>query len=319
MSLVRPNAVITLAGQSYTAAESALMRMRVALSVRGAHDGVALTVWPSSKLARADIGAKISVALGPSGSEVDVWSGEVNAVAASPDALSITGLASTAALSRTRISQTYIDQSVADIVRALAASVDLDQVESDLNLPAYTVDDRRAVWGHLLDLAAMAGAEVGASSSGALRFVPVRTGSANLTLRHGAEVIARRLAAQAAPDAPAVAAYGAASEAGADQWHWILSSPAPQGNGPFLRLVPAVRTREGADAMARALASRAARAATCGRLGLVGRADVRPGDLVDIAGLPGNSPGTLRVLEVDHLLDSGQGFMTALTVQGASA
>jgi hypothetical protein len=46
---------------------------------------------------------------------------------------------------------------------------------------------------------------------------------------------------------------------------------------------------------------------------------VRPGDLVDIAGLPGNSPGTLRVLEVDHLLDSGQGFMTALTVQGASA
>ncbi len=259
MSLVRPNAVITLAGQSYTAAEAALMRMRVALSVRGAHDGVALTVWPSSKLARADIGAKISVALGPSGSEVDVWSGEVNAVAASPDALSITGLASTAALSRTRISQTYMDQSVADIVRALAAGVDLDQVESDL------------------------------------------------------------MAAQAAPDAPAVAAYGAASEAGADQWHWILSSPAPQGNGPFLRLVPAVRTREGADAMARALASRAARAATCGRLGLVGRADVRPGDLVDIAGLPGNSPGTLRVLEVDHLLDPGQGFMTALTVQGASA
>jgi hypothetical protein len=152
-----------------------------------------------------------------------------------------------------------------------------------------------------------------------LRFVPVRTGSANLTLRHGAEVIAWRLAAQAAPDAPAVAAYGAASEAGADQWHWILSSPAPQESGPFLRLVPAVRTREGADAMARALASRAARAATCGRLGLVGRADVRPGDLVDIAGLPGNSPGTLRVLEVDHLLDSGQGFMTALTVQGASA
>jgi hypothetical protein len=319
MSLARPNALITLSGQNYSAAEAALVRMRVALSVRGAHDCVALTLWPSSKLASAQTGAKISIALGPSGSEADVWSGEVNAVAASPDALTITGLAATAALSRTRISQTYLDQSVADIVRALAASVDIDEVEGDLNLAAYTVDDRRAVWSHLLDLAAMAGAEVGANSSGALRFVPVRTGSANLTLRHGADVIAWRLAAQVAPDAPAVAAYGAASEAGADQWHWILSSPAPSGNGPFLRVVPVIRTREGADAMARALAARAARAATGGRLGLVGRAGVRPGDLVDITGLPGNQPGTLRVLGVDHLLDSAQGFLTALTVEGASA
>jgi hypothetical protein len=317
MSLKRPNAVITLSGQKYSAAEAALIRLRVALSVRGCHDSVALEVWPSSKLAKADTGAKMSVALGPRDNEADIWSGDISEVQASADALMIIGLALTAGLSHTRVSQTYLDQSVGDIVRSLAAGIAIDDVASDLSLQAYAVDDRRSVWSHLLDLAAIAGAEVGASASGALRFVPVRKGNSNLTLRHGADIIAWQVAAQSAPDTPTVAAYGAASEAGADQWDWIVSSPAPQGSGPVMRVVPAIRTRDGAGVMARALAARAARAATYGRLGLVGRANVRPGDLVDVTDLPGKPPGTLRVLEVNHLLDPERGFLTALTVQGA--
>lgn len=320
MSLVRPNAVITLDGQNYSAAEAALVRLRASLSVQGSHDCASMMFWPSSKLASASAGSKMSLALGASGSETDVLSGEVVAVEAAPDSLTITGFASTVALSRTRISQTYAGQSVGDIVRDLASGVDVDEVEGDLSLATYIVDSRRSVWGHLVDLAVMAGAEVGANAAGALRFVPVRTGSANVTLRHGADVLAWRSAAETRADAPSVAAYGAASEAGAEQWHWILRSPAAQGgNGAFMRVAAAIRTRDGADAMARALAARASRAAAHGRLGLVGRAEMRPGDLVGVSDLPSGDPGVLRVIAVDHLLGTREGFLTALTVEGAAS
>jgi hypothetical protein len=318
MSLARPNAIVTLSGQSYSAAEGAIVRLCASLSVFGSHDSIAITLWPSSKLAGAAIGSKITVALGDSGNETDLWSGEAVAVEQMPDAVVITGLASTVALSRTRVSQTYLDQSVVDIVRDLASSVDTDEVQGDLDLPAYTVDDRRPVWNHLLDLASLAGAELGASASGALRFVPVPAGSAEFTLRYGADVLDWHAATNAVPDSPAVAAYGAASEAGAEQWHWILSSPAPQGSGPFIRIEAAVRTRDAASALAQAFSSRAARTGAYGHIGLVGRADIRPGSLVAISGLD-NDPGTLHVLAVDHLLDPRVGFVTTLTVEGASS
>jgi phage protein D len=319
VSLVRPNAVITLDGQRYSAAEAAVVRLRASLSVRGSHDCVAIRAWPSSKLAKAKVGSALSVALGDAGAETDVWSGEVVGIETAPEALTINGLAATVALSRTRTSQTYADHSVADIVRDLAGSVDVDEIDADLNLPSYTVDDRRPVWGHLVDLAALADAELGANAAGALRFVPVRTGSADMNLRHGADVLAWNLSAGSSADAPSVASYGAASEAGAAQWHWMLSTPAPQGTGAFLRIVPAIRTRDAAQAAARALAARAARAQSRGRLALVGRAALRPGNLVAVADLPAGDPGTLRVIALDHVLHARAGFTTAAVVQGAGS
>ncbi len=318
MSLTRPNAVITLDGQSYSSAEAALSRLSAWFSVRGSHDFVELKVWRDSKLTAATVGSKLSFAIGDKGSETDAWSGEVTSIESAADSVTISGLAATIALSRTRVVQTYVDQSVADVVRDLAAGVELDQVEGDLNLPAYTIDDRRPVWSHLFDLAALSGAEVGASPSGALRFVAVRTGSADVKLRYGADVLGWQSASRAKPDSASVAAYGAASEAGADQWHWIRRTPSAQGSGPFTRLMPAIRTRDGADAMAQALGGRATRSAMRGRLMLVGHAGIRPGDLVEMTDLPGPDPGTLRVLAVEHRLDARAGFTTALSVEGAT-
>ena len=318
MSLTRPNAAITLDGQSYSSAEAALSRLSARLSVRGSHDSVELKVWRNSKLTGATVGSKLCFAIGDSGTETDVWSGEVTSIESGAESVTLTGLAATIMLSRTRVVQTYVDQSVADVVRDLASAVELDQVEGDLNLPAYTVDDRRPVWSHLFDLAALSGSEVGASASGALRFVAVRTGTADVKLRHGADVIGWQSASSAKPDPASVAAYGAASEAGADQWHWIRRTPSAQGSGAFTRLMPAIRTRDGADAMAQALSGRATRSATRGSLTIVGRASIRPGDLVELSDIPGPDPGTLRVLAVEHRLDVRAGFTTALSVEGAT-
>jgi hypothetical protein len=50
---------------------------------------------------------------------------------------------------------------------------------------------------------------------------------------------------------------------------------------------------------------------------IVGHAALRPGAVVQLVDLPGNNPGKLRVLAVQHRLDRVSGFLTRLTVEGA--
>jgi phage protein D len=325
MSLSRPRARLTVDGRTLTSAQAALVRVTVALSLSGSHDAAEVTVWPSSKLAAAAPGAAIAIALGEEGNEQDVWAGELTAVAAGGDGMVLDGLAGTVALSRRRVSQSYLDRSVADVVRELASGAAIDEVAGGAHLPAYAVDDRRPVWDHVLALARLTGAEVGASPAGALRFVPPKTGVADWRLRYGADVLSWSGGAARRPrreELPAVAAYGAASEAGAEQWHWIARSPraATAGLGGAagpLRVVAALRTRAAAGEMGQALARRAARAGFAGRLTIVGRPAVRPGDLVAVSGLPAGDPGTLRVRALTHRLDGRAGFVTMLAVEAA--
>ncbi|HEY8211003.1 MAG TPA: hypothetical protein VIG99_26150, partial [Myxococcaceae bacterium] len=116
MSLSRPNAVLTVSGQDYSAAEAALVRLRISLGLSGSHDAAELTLWPSSKLKDASAGDTLEISLGELDGEDAVFTGEVTSVMAGADALVVEGLAATVALSRVRRSQTYISQTVADIV-----------------------------------------------------------------------------------------------------------------------------------------------------------------------------------------------------------
>ena len=313
MALSRPRAILTLDGRRLTSAEAALVRLRVLLTL-GEHGPAEVLLWPSSRLAAARPGARLAIALGSEGDEEDVWTGEITGTAAGADAVALDGLEATVALSRRRVSQAYLNQSVADIVRDLAGPAVVDEVAGDTTLPAYFVDDRRSVWAHLLELAQVVDAGVAAGPAGGLRFVPARTGAPDHRLRHGAEVLGWWTGAAAEPQAAAVATYGAASEAGAEQWHWIRRPSGAAG-----QIVAALRTKDAAEAMARALANRAARAAVRGRFRIVGRPGVRPGDLLAVADLPTGDPGTLRVRSVEHVLDARQGFVTTLQVEGGGS
>jgi len=174
MTLSRPRATVAIDGQTLSSAEGAIARLRVSLGFGPAHDALVLTLWPSSKFAAAGAGAAINVALGEAGDEMDVWTGTVVDVRAAADGVVIDGLASTAALAGARLSQTFLDQSVADIVQALVQdqAVDVDEISGDAKLSAYSVDSRRSVWAHVLDLAALVGADVSATAAGKLRVVP---------------------------------------------------------------------------------------------------------------------------------------------------
>ncbi|HET7042714.1 MAG TPA: hypothetical protein VFI13_11870 [Gemmatimonadales bacterium] len=315
MSLSRPNAVLTLGGQDYSAAEAALVRLKITLGLSGSHDAAELTLWPASKLKDAAAGDALEISLGEQDDEDAVFTGEVTQVLAGADAIVLEGLAATIALSRARRSQTYVSQSVADIVKDLASDIDVDTVQGDLQLDAYSLDDRRTLWSHVLDLAALTGADVGCSADGGLRFAPFESGTADVTLRYGADVLAWHAGPRTAPAVPTAVASGAASDQGSDKWHWLTRDPANGTTGA--RVVAAFRTRDAADTLNQALSDRASRAALRGQMLLVGRSGVRPGDRVEVTDLPTGDLGTLRVLGVEHVLDARTGFTTALTVESA--
>ena len=318
MTLVRPNAKVTIDGQTLSAAEAALVWAEIDLAVSGAHDAARLKVSRDSKFASAAPGARVTIAIGDAGSEIDVLTGEVSAPLVAPDGCVLETLSATVVLSRTYQSQTYVSQTVGDIVNDLAGSASIDKVDAPIQLGVYYADNGRSVWTHLQSLAELAGAELGCSASGGLRFVTPSAGLAPARLRYGAELLDWAIGPAPQPEASSVAAHGAGSEAGANKWHWVLRDPVGSG-GSRTRIAGGIATRDAAEAARRAAEERAKRAARRGTLLITGDASIRAGDVVELAGVPGADLGPLRVLRVRHRLDSRRGFITRLGVEGTGA
>ena len=316
MTLQRPSAIVTLANRRLTAAEAGLLSLRITLG-NGRHDSLELSLWARSKFASAAAGDTVSVQLGYLDHEEDVFKGEVAAVAQRTDSVFVTALAKTASLSRERKSQTYVGQTVADIVRDLAGSIDIDQVDGTTQVSYYAVDHRRSVWGHLLDLAALNGSEISCSGSGGLRFLPVQALPSPTKFRAGAELLSWRAAKRTAGTAPTFAPHGSASESGSDKWHWI--SPDPTSGGGESQVIGSFHARDAAEALSKAVADGRTRAALEGEVELVGQPTLRPGDVFSLSDLPGGDPGPLRAVLVTHAVDARRGFRTVARVEGAGA
>ncbi len=317
MALFRPNARLTVDGQAMSADAAGLAWLRVQLSFDGTHDRAMLGLWPASALADAAPGAHIAIALGQGGAEEPVFGGLLVSRTRQPGAVVLEALAATVALSRSKRSQAFRNQSVADIVRDLAGAASVDELQGSLKLPAYHVDNRRPVWRHLQDLARLVGADLGSAADGGLRFVPAAGPGQVLRLAHAADLLDWHLAQGEAAEPAEVAAVGAASESGDARWHWLRHDPVGAG-AAATRLPAALATRDGAQAVADSLAARAQRAKVAGALLLQGRPALRPGQMVELVDLPGGSPGQLRVRAVEHTLDGSAGFLTRLQVEAAS-
>jgi len=312
----RPSVSTTLAGQTLSASEAGLVRLHVEL-VSGGHDRVELKLWPRSKFASANPGDLVSIRVGFEDDASDVFGGEVASVEQRADGLVLVGLAPTAALSRTHKSQTYLSQTVADIVRDLASSIPIDQVDASDDVSYYAVDSRRSVWGHLLDLAELSGAELSSSANGGLRFLPVASGPATTRFRFGAELLSHRLEKSRDGYAATFAAHGSASESGSDKWHWLSSDPTSgAGNS---QVIGGFHARARADGLSNAVAAAQARAQIGGQLELLGRPELRVGDVFGLSDLATGDPGDLRACSVSHWVDAARGFRTIVRVEGAAA
>lgn len=331
MSIARPSASVTLNGDTYSAAEAGLMRARVDLGLN-AHDRVQLMFWPQSALAGAAPGDELSLGLsleaktggllaavpstlGGVGASDVLWTGSVQSTRSGSDFFSVIGLASTSVLSDSRRSQTWEDMSVGDIVNDLAGDLSTE-VEADLKLASFSIDNTRSVWSYLYELAQLAGAELSCAADGGVRFILSSKESGSIELRYGADLIDWRLSRNVTYAPVGAAEHGAASSAGGDKWHWLAHDPVGVAGDP-VRVPAAFRTRDAATAYTEAAAARATRAQLSGAVWLGGRPELRPGSWVELKGLPEGDSGPLRVKAVTHQLDGQNGFITALQVEGA--
>ena len=314
---MRPNAKVSIAGRSLSAAEGAIVSLRVDLGLLNAHDGCRLVLWPNSKFAAAAPGDALSVALGDKDSEDDVLAGEVLAVRARPDGVVVEGVSATIALSRLFKSHSYVNPTVADVVNDLIGGAAVDRVDAPLKLGAWHAENRLSVWQQLQALARLSGADLGSAADGSLRFVGPNPQGAPARLRYGAQLLHWDLSQTTAPTPPSLATHGAGSEAGTARWHWLSHDPVGAGADPA-RVPGALADRDAAQTAGQVLADRATRQGRRGQLLIVGDATLRPGDTVELADLPGDDPGTLRLLAVQHRLDRASGFLTRLTVEGVS-
>lgn len=316
MSVRRPSARITLDGRELSSAEAGVRRVEVILESGGSHDSAQVLLWPGSAFADAATGSSLVVALGDSGEEETVWTGTVESVRRSPDAIRVAGLAPTAVLSTSYKAQAYLQQSMGEVVRDLAGDVDIDTVDAPIRFEAYHVDNQRSAWNHLQALAALAVADLGSSAEGKLRFVgPDRLALPRL-LRFGADLLGWEIESLPRPPASEYASPRAASEQGPSRWHWLTADPVGEG-GPPKRLPGALATRDSAQLANRAAETRAARAERSGSLSLQGTPDLRPGDQIKLLQLPGEDPGTLRARRVQHRLDGRAGFSTEVAIEAA--
>lgn len=335
MSLSRPTATIVLDGQKLTSAEAGLVSLRIDLGFN-THDRAHLTLWPNSKLSSAGPGSEMSITLSTEGSggaglldsvpslpglggddDGTLWTGIVQSVQSAASMLSITGLASTSLLSDTRRSATWSDQSVADIVRDLAGELE-SEIEADLTLPNFSVDNSRTVWSYLYELAQLAGAELSCSAQGGVRFILASKNSSVIELHYGADLIEWNLSQDKAMTPVGASEHAAASSAGNEKWHWLAHDPV--GSNEEAMLLPAsFHTRTAAETFTDAAKSRAKRAAMRGQIWISGREKLRPGSQVELKQMPDGSDCLLRVRAVTHQLDVDSGFVTALAVEGTAS
>jgi phage protein D len=257
-----------------------------------------------------------------------VFTGAVTSIEPTLSGLQVRALNGGARLQRLRAKQRYETQNAGDIVRDLAtqANVAIGTIESGLRFPIYVVDDRRHAYQHVASLAWLCGFDAYFTPEDELRFGLFAKTTADHVFAYAEDVLALSVDTSAAAIARVtVMGESPASIQGEDTWHWLASSwdsyrgKAGGGNPSLLVQARAIRTQEAAQTLASGLLDRAIRGATHGILRALGRAEVKVGDMVEMAGVPeGGLNGLYQVVSVYHRLDRVNGFLTMLELIAAA-
>lgn len=324
MTLSRPTASLLLegggatqlGGSGLTAAQGAVRRLVIELSVDEAHDRAEVAMWRNSALSGAEPGAKLTIGLGNDGDVADVLTVEVAGADATGWGCVITGYAPTRRLSSTYVGRSYVDKTMGDVVSDLLREGEVDEgdVDATLSLPVLHIDPRRSVWGHLHALARRTGSQVTSKADGSVCFTPLPgagpTGvgaafglASTGELREGAELLAFRIGPRAPqPTVKLLTPVGA--KAG------LLVAEPDTGSGTPVQVDPMLRTQEAADAATAAREAAARRRSRTAWLTVPGRSDLRAGGTVKARGQD------YRVLWARHVLDPESGYTCDLLLEG---
>ena len=109
----------SLAGGPLSLAQAAVRRVAVELSVDEAHDRVELWLWRGSALEAAEPGGAITIGLGDGDDAEDVLTADVAGVEATGWGSVLTAFAPSRRLSDVHVGQSYVSQTLADVVSSL--------------------------------------------------------------------------------------------------------------------------------------------------------------------------------------------------------
>jgi phage protein D len=315
VTLKRPAAELTVDGRTLTLAEAAITQCAVETTVLGQHDRATIVLGPLSPLLDTAAGAEAELAIGYGDETGTVLSGKVGRVGQLPWGTCLELLSASAALDRVRVGRAYVQQTVGDIARDLLGQggVDAGEVDGGATLAVYHVHEGRSAWGHLRALASLHGSELSSKGDGAVNLHAPRKGSADHTLRAGAEFLGWVAGTNVERAEPRrTGPFSAASEQGSDAWSLVHHEPGGSGDHAVL---PAIRDQDGASARDDALEAARGRAKGFARASIAGRAEIRAGALVELQGVD-RAGGTYRALAVTHRIDAG-GFVSGLTLEAA--
>jgi len=315
MTLRRPAAVLRFDGRALALDESAAASVAVELTTTGGHDRARLVLGPGSPVLDLAAPSGITIELGDGRDTAAVFAGTVVRLTHRPWGTDVDAVSASGALDTVRVGRAYVARSIADIVTDLAgeAGVTTGEIDADTTLAVFHVDEARTAWRHVRNLASLCGAELSSGPHGEVNLRPQRTGSADHTLRGGAELLGWAVGARAQrPDGPTVGPFSAASEQGSDAWSLLHHDP---GGGGFHRVDPSLRDRDIGQLIEFAGSSARRRATRHGRVIVAGDAGIRAGHLVELDHVE-RAAATYRVVTVRHEID-GDGFRTTLWTEAA--
>ncbi|UCD79865.1 MAG: hypothetical protein JSW26_00070 [Desulfobacterales bacterium] len=319
MSIRRPLIELTAGGSGLSGPEAAAVSVQCDLTVGAAMDFAVVVCAPHSPLVDVSVGDDFTIGLGYEDDEsATVLSGKVSAIDYNPRMVAIEVEAATSALARFYHAGSYVQQTIGDIVSDLAgqAGVSTGTIEAAQSLAAYHVDERRAVWSHIVELSSIGDLSLTTSAEGALEMREPKTSPVTSTLRYGAELLLWQAGPRLAEETAFKAVpHGAGSEEGSEKWHILLKDPTGGSPDAPTIVLPAARDRESADAYSQAGESRKTRRGLYGRAIVTGAPTLRAGDVVEMVDLPTGGDLTFRCRSVCHAVSPDVGFATHLLLE----
>lgn len=326
--VLHPAYRITIAGNTVDTIDepqaSTLIDLVVRLDMDTPADSFTLRLGQVGGLLAPAVGEEAVIELGyqDDGDFTPVMSGTIVTVEPGLETNRVIGHSAAAALLHTFVDRTYENKTAGQIVRDLApqGGVEVKTADDGITFAAYVVDDRRNVYQHLQDLAALCGFDLYINPDGQLMFKKFVNGETVHVLEYAQHILSLDVR-QRSPTYTQVEAWGESpgGNGGEDSWAWLTKDfsglTGKAGTGDRLQLLERSPLRSGSAAQQAAQAALTAhqRRAIHGTLLTTGHAAIKLGDAIRLQALPQDDLNqAYQVRSVTHQLSKQGGFITRI-------
>jgi len=317
-SMLKPSYEIKIGSETYKPGpRSPVISIKVNLSMDIPADSVELLLGVDDDTKKIQRGDSVAVKLGYEDALKNVFFGEVDNVVPELSQVGVLGLSFAAKLLKRRINKTYEKQAAGDIVRDLAQieKIETDKFSDGVRFPYYVVDDGRNLYEHMRELAGLSGFDLYLTNESKLVFRKYEKRDTH-TLEYGKNI----KTIEFDEDRPLTAGTVVQGESpssfkGADTFHWLTKRAVEgvKGDEPRRLIIDlAVKDKETAEKVAESIQADTQRTLN-GFVKIVGNADVKLGDAVEIKGMSNaKMNGSFQIRGAEHYLSKTAGFTTSI-------